>query len=136
MSTIEHLGGLSMRFGFLYIAAGVWSLLTHILNMYPMVYKSQVFPGNAGNLRSNMQLYKVNFVDKQQLPYVVMEEDGEIGEYNRANRALHHFIEYSPGVVPCVVLAGVIFPFVVMVLTIIYGIARVWYQIAYAEGGY
>ncbi len=29
----------------------------------------------------------------QKLPYVVLEDEGALGEYNRANRSLGHFVE-------------------------------------------
>ena len=47
-----------------------------------MAYKAQVMPGNSGNLRANMQIYKLNCVGEsiQKHPCAVMEEGGEIGK--------------------------------------------------------
>lgn len=127
-----------LELGYLYIAAGCFSVLVQLLNAIPaMVWKAKVLPGNAGNLRSNMLIYKVNQVDSaQRLPYVVLEEDDEIGVYNRGNRALHHFVENGLGLVVNIVLAGLVFSEPILVLVVLYALARVWYQVAYATGGY
>merc|ERR1712048_259273 len=120
-----------------YIAIGVLSILSQALNLLPMYWKSAIMPGNAGNLRSNMQIFKVNLVGTQkQYPYVVMEEDGDVGKYNRANRALHHFAENAIVLTGQVIAAGLVFPFPVFCITLVYAIVRIWYQIAYATGGY
>lgn len=134
--------------GFLFCALGVLNLLVSVLNLVPMTFKSMVMKGDSGNLRSNMLIYKVAGADgerhpvtgpdgnAQRLPYVVMEDDGEVGEYNRANRALQHFNENGT-VLPALVLgSGLVFPLPVFILVLLYTICRIWYQIAYAEGGY
>lgn len=125
------------RIGYLYIAAGVYSMAVQWLNVFPMLYKASVMPGSAGNLRANMHIYKVNKpLGDSQLPYVVLEEEGDVGVYNRANRALFHFVENSAALGVCILLSGLIFPLEVLVLVACYGAARIWYQIAYATGGY
>jgi len=137
-----------LQLGFLFLALGVLSILVNVLNLQPMNYKSMIMKSDSANLRSNMIIYKVAGADGDRhpvpapdgnlhrLPYVVMEDDGEVGEYNRANRALQHFNENAT-VLPVLVLAsGFIFPLTVFILVCLYAICRIWYQIAYAEGGF
>lgn len=134
MKNLNKLLMFNGELGYLYLAAGSFSLLVTLQNYLPMLFKSQVMPGNAANLRSNMMIYKVN--SKPKLPYVVLEEEGHVGRYNRANRALNHFVENTPSFALCVLMAGLIFPTGVFVLVVAYAIARIWYQYAYATGGY
>lgn len=126
--------------GYLYIAAGIYAVLVQMLNNIPTLYKTQVMTGDAGNLRANMQIFTVNTQPGHplhgQLPHVVLVEDGDIGHYNRANRGLFHFIETTPANVLLIVLAGIVYPFPTFIVVCIFAIARVWYQIAYATGGY
>lgn len=146
--TVATAQGVLLYFGFVFCALGVFNILAQVLNILPMRYKSQVMKGDSGNLRANMLIYKVAGIEgerhevvgadgnMQRLPYVVMEDEGELGEYNRANRALQHFNE-NAGVLPALaVAAGFVFPVAVFVLAVLYAICRIWYQIAYAEGGY
>lgn len=126
-----------LNYGYIYLSLGVLSLMVNILNIYPMVWKGQVMPGNAGNLRSNMMIYKVNTPEgADELPAVVMMEEGDVGGYNRSNRALFHFNENGLPVLLNIVAASVVFPSLVFGLTVLYCVARVWYQVAYARGGY
>jgi len=123
--------------GWLFLSGAVLGLLVSVANMMPTVWKAGVMPGNAGNLRANMAIYKVNHpTNGKQLPYVVMENEGRIGNYNRANRAMSHFVEYGIQVAVCILLAGLIFGEAVFVLTVIYAVTRIWYQYAYTTGGY
>ena len=52
---IATLGDMKWAYG----AAIVFSRLTFFLNAFPMILKSQVMGGKAGNLRANMYIYKV-----------------------------------------------------------------------------
>merc|ERR1712007_326627 len=82
-------------------------------------------------------IYKVNVPDgAAEFPAVVLEEEGDVGKYNRANRALHHFSENGLAVALNIFAGGAVFGLPVMCLTAVYVIARIWYQIAYAVGGY
>eukprot|EP00416_Gambierdiscus_australes_P045848 CAMPEP_0171104050 /NCGR_PEP_ID=MMETSP0766_2-20121228/59908_1 /TAXON_ID=439317 /ORGANISM="Gambierdiscus australes, Strain CAWD 149" /LENGTH=222 /DNA_ID=CAMNT_0011564599 /DNA_START=72 /DNA_END=740 /DNA_ORIENTATION=+ len=121
----------------LYAAAGVISLLVFWLNMWPMVSKSQIMLRDSGNLRANMTILRVSVEeDAPELPYVVMEERGDIGRYNRANRSLFHFNENIAGTILNIVLVGMVFPFPAFVLAIILAIGRILHQVGYANGGY
>lgn len=125
--------GMTEGIGYLFLAGVLFSICCELANMIPTIYKGGVMPGNAGNLRANMAIFKVQ---QPNTPYVVMEQEGYIGKYNRANRAMYHFVENGMATLVSLLLAGVIFGEAVFVLALIYVLARVWYQIAYTTGGY
>lgn len=134
---LTKLNLINPNIGYLYLAVGVFSIMGSLLNNLPMIWKGQVMPGNAGNLRSNMAIFRVNAAQGEtQFPAVVLQEDGDVGRYNRSNRALAHFNENGLTFALTAIAAGIVFPFPVFVLTCIYAVARIWYQIAYTTGGY
>ena len=51
------------------------------------------------NVRANSLIFKVDGGTGSE-PWVIMEEEGVIGKYNRANRSLHHFNEGAAGEPP------------------------------------
>merc|ERR1711904_683417 len=120
--------------GYLYLAAVVFSLVTYFVNNYPMLYKGVVMRLDSANLRANMMIYKE--AGKANAPYVVLETEGPVGSYNRANRSLTHFLENSLPVVMCILLAGKIFAFPTFALTVLFAIGRVLHQVGYASIGY
>jgi len=125
------------RLGYLYIGVGVFSLLVSWLNMWPAVVKAKVMLGNSGNLRANMAIYKVNVQEgTKALPYVVLEENGPVGEYNRANRSLFHFNENATNVVLNICFAGFVFSLPTMIFIMVFAIGRIMHQRGYAMGGY
>eukprot|EP00413_Alexandrium_margalefii_P048040 CAMPEP_0204590872 /NCGR_PEP_ID=MMETSP0661-20131031/50037_1 /ASSEMBLY_ACC=CAM_ASM_000606 /TAXON_ID=109239 /ORGANISM="Alexandrium margalefi, Strain AMGDE01CS-322" /LENGTH=237 /DNA_ID=CAMNT_0051600941 /DNA_START=58 /DNA_END=771 /DNA_ORIENTATION=+ len=124
--------------GYLYAAAALFGFLVTWLNNYPMLYKSMVMRFRSGNLRANMLIYKV--VTGQTVgdepSYVVLETDGPVGSYNRANRSLHHFGENALPAVLCLVLAGSIFPFPALAATGAIAVGRILHQVGYSAIGY
>ncbi|CAK9115852.1 unnamed protein product [Durusdinium trenchii] len=78
--------------GYLYAAAALFGLMVHWINQFPMIYKHMLMRMNSGNLRANMMIYK-QLGAKEDAPYVVLETQGPVGCYNRANRSLFHFTE-------------------------------------------
>merc|ERR1712224_98056 len=87
------------QYGYLYIGAGFFGFMVYFLNMYPAVrWKSAIMPGSMDNLRANMTILKMapNVKGKENSQnYIVMEDDGDIGAYNRSNRSLTHYVENS-----------------------------------------
>jgi len=138
--------------GWLFLAGGTFAFLIEFSNYLPGVWKSKVFPGNAGNMRANMSVYKIQQSDPgravkpneiqytvhkaKPLPYVMMETEGAIGQYNRANRGMYHLVENGMHVLVCFILAGLVFGEAVFLLVLGYFVTRVWYQYAYTIGGY
>lgn len=121
--------------GYLYLAAVVMGFLVTWVNDYPMLYKNMVMRMNSGNLRANMMFYKEAGAGAD-APYVVLETEGPVGAYNRANRSLTHFTETSAPVFVCMILAGYIFPFPTLVLVLVYALGRILHQAGYAASGY
>mmetsp|Transcript_56497 Transcript_56497/g.89717 ORF Transcript_56497/g.89717 Transcript_56497/m.89717 type:complete len:218 (-) Transcript_56497:169-822(-) len=121
------------KLGWTYLAIWLLSVLTFLLNFYPMVQKAKL--DLKGNIRANMMFFKAIGTAG---PMVALEEDGAIGAYNRANRSLFHFNEYLGSCVPCILASGLTFPFPVFVLTAVLFVGRVLHQVGYsfAYGGH
>ncbi|CAE8715996.1 unnamed protein product [Polarella glacialis] len=120
--------------GYLYAAAAVFGFLVSWLNNYPVLYKNMVMRFSSGNLRANMMIFKED--GKEGAPYVVLETEGPVGSYNRANRSLTHFTENTPSLALCIILAGSVFPLPTLTLTATFGFGRILHQIGYASVGY
>ena len=121
--------------GYTLIAAAVFNLTVHWINNYPMIYKSMIMSLKGGNLRANMQIYKQSGKDASS-GYVVLETEGAIGSYNRANRSLTHMVENSIPMAVMLVLCGSVFPFPTLALTGLFGVGRMMHQVGYATVGY
>jgi len=119
-----------------YGAAFVFARTCQFVNTYPMIAKAGVMSGKAGNLRANMYIYKVLDATSDKSRPVVLQEEGVIGEYNRANRSMHHFVENMAAMVISMYLVGVIFPVPCFVISTVYAVGRVWHQVGYSTGGY
>lgn len=116
--------------GWVFLSAVVFSFMCAWVNNYPMLYKNMVMRMNSGNLRANMMIYKA--ADSQ--GYTVLETEGAIGSYNRANRSLTHFTENALPQVLCMLLAGQVFPFPTFVLTVVFAVGRILHQMGYSKG--
>jgi len=123
--------------GYLYLSAFVMSALVQWLNVYPMLFKQKLLI--KGNMRANMCFFKMCVAGPatgKPTPYVVMEEEGVVGEYNRANRSMFHFNENLGGVLLNLLLAGFVFPLPAFVCVVVFALGRVLHQVGYASGGY
>ena len=67
---------------------------------------------------------------------ILLDQDGDIGCYNRANRSVHHFIETAPGFFSTLPLAFFTFMFPTVILVGTFCLARIIYQIGYAHSGF
>merc|ERR1712046_290290 len=121
--------------GYLYAAAVVFGLLVSWVNNYPMLYKTMLMRFGSGNLRANMMIYK-QAGSKADGQYVILETEGPVGSYNRANRSLTHLVENTLPVVLCMVLAGRIFALPTFILTVAFATGRILHQVGYASVGY
>ena len=122
--------------GWTHLAAAVLALVTGWINTYPMMYKHMIMRTTSGNLRANMMIYKQSGVDASKSGYVLLETQGPVGSYNRANRSLTHFVENSIPVALLIALSGAVFPFPTFVCTVVFAVGRVLHQTAYAAIGY
>lgn len=118
---------------YLGLSAFVMARLTGFVNMYPMLWKARIMSSKAGNLRSNMYIYRQQGSDDEH-GKIVLEAEGDVGAYNRANRSMHHFAENVPGMLLCFPLAAYVFPFPSTVLMSIYALGRVMHQTGYTKG--
>jgi hypothetical protein len=100
--------------------------------MIPTSFKEKIMTSKSGNLRANMILYK-SLVPKDK-SLIGMETEGDVGEYNRSNRSLHHFVESSLGFVMGFSLAAYVYPKPSFYAMGVYCFGRVLHQIGYAKG--
>ena len=89
-----------------------------------------------GNLRSNMFIYKLATQQGDEGSAIVMHEDGDLGQYNRANRSVHHFMESSLSLVAALPLSFFLFAFPTFVALCCFCVGRIIYQIGYTAKGY
>ena len=120
---------------FLYLGAFMYGILVIFLNMYPMNFKSRVMKSGSGNMRANMFIYQLAVQDGSK-SVVTLCEDGDVGLYNRSNRALYHFIENSSNILLFLIVDSMVFPVPTFVCFCIIFIGRMWYTIGYTNGGY
>jgi len=131
----KRLDSLAEEEGWVFLAAAVFGAVVSWINSYPMFYKAMVMRMGSGNLRANIMIYKVTGSDKG-APYVVLETEGPVGSYNRANRSLTHFVENSLPVVMAILLAGRVFAKPTFFCTVAFAMGRVMHQTGYASIGY
>eukprot|EP00802_Teleaulax_amphioxeia_P020800 Tamp_21100.p2 GENE.Tamp_21100~~Tamp_21100.p2 ORF type:complete len:230 (-),score=53.91 Tamp_21100:289-978(-) len=112
-----------------YLAVVVFGRMIVFVNIVPMAYKSKM----TGNIRANMYFYK-NIGDKAPGNAVVLQDTGDAGAYNRANRSVHHMIENFGAVVAGFGLVGAVYPFPMFVLTCVFAAGRMMHQIGYTTG--
>jgi len=122
---------------YVFFSAVIFSFLTFWLNFYPMIPKARVMLKDK-NIRTNMYIYKVNEVNtvNMNMPRVILDEEGDCGKYNRANRSMHHFTEYAAACAFTAICASFVFPFPVFILMIILATGRLWHQFSYSNSGY
>ena len=120
----------------LYLSLFVLCRTVAYINMYPMVFKARVFLRKSGNLRANMYIFKQIGDGAKGDVAVVLQDEGDAGMYNRANRSLHHFTESASTTVAAVLLAGFVYPAVTFALAVLTAIGAVWHQRGYSRGGY
>lgn len=135
---VAFINGLSgVRWGYLYLTVVIFSLLTSWLNLAPIIYKAKFLSTSASELCANTYILKVNGPpNTHRWPYVVVEEDGPVGRYNRANRSLHQFVEWGAAVALTLPFAGSIFPLCTLALTATFTAGRMWHQCGYSTNEY
>ena len=81
----------------------------------------------------DQQVYQVKGAEGSKLGYVLMETEGVIGKFNRAQRALQNYNESAPIFFLMFVLAGCVAPFGIFICTCIYSAGRVINAIGYTS---
>eukprot|EP00444_Apocalathium_aciculiferum_P029327 CAMPEP_0183419396 /NCGR_PEP_ID=MMETSP0370-20130417/25756_1 /TAXON_ID=268820 /ORGANISM="Peridinium aciculiferum, Strain PAER-2" /LENGTH=236 /DNA_ID=CAMNT_0025603189 /DNA_START=69 /DNA_END=779 /DNA_ORIENTATION=- len=121
----------------LYFAVVVFSVLVDWLTLWPTILKARIFHPDSGNLRANMTVYKLSVPSiDDPMPYIVMEDEGPIGEYNRANRSMFNFNEGCASFVLNMVFAGQVFPCPALVAAILFAVGRIMHMCDYSKGGF
>merc|ERR1712232_838176 len=87
--------------------------------------------GVKGNLRSNPFYYKAIGKNAPEDVLVVLEDEGVLGQFNRANRSVQHMIETFGGFLASLFAAGIVFPFPTFVCVCIFCIGRIVHQLGY-----
>mmetsp|Transcript_22979 Transcript_22979/g.48860 ORF Transcript_22979/g.48860 Transcript_22979/m.48860 type:complete len:218 (+) Transcript_22979:88-741(+) len=95
------------------------------------------------NLGVNRKIAKVNVPDQQvysvytgssaPLGYVLMEKEGDLGRFNRAQRALQNLFEQLPMFIAYCAAAGFVFPFPSFVLTCYFMVMRAVSAVGYTS---
>ena len=93
-------------------------------------------PTKGGNLRANMQIFKIIGDGTPKNTSVILEDTGDVGSYNRANRSLTHFTENMAFFIVSIPVLGLIAPLPGFLLTCMVCAGRVLHQFGYASGGY
>lgn len=90
--------------------------------------------------RPDQHAYKImanpqnnNTVNLSNAPYVLMENVGPIGRFNRAQRAAFHFDEGLELLLGSIFLAGIVYPQLVFGLTLVYCVGRKGFTDGYTE---
>jgi len=78
----------------------------------------------------DQQVYKVHGLNAG---YVLMEADGVIGQFNRAQRAYMNYLEQQPLFLAYFVLAGFVFPFPAFVCGCIFSFFRIVAAVGYTK---
>jgi len=115
--------------GWLYLAVFV---LKFGLNAINAVVASRRKEARANN--PDQHVYRVYTAPgAPALPYVLMETEGDVGRFNRAQRAAANYLEYLSGVLASTLLAGFVFPLPVFVASVVYVLGRLMMTVQYSQ---
>lgn len=119
---------------YLYLGAFLIVRTVMFVNLFPMIFKGRIMRGNSGNLRANMYIYKVAGPSSEPPKMVVLDDGGDVGSYNRANRSLTHMVENMPSALLALLLAGAMYPKAILGLCACFGAGRVMHAVGYTKG--
>lgn len=118
----------------LFAASVVLSRTVAFVNAYPLIMWKTRIMGKDGNLRANPFFYKIIGAGASDDTTVVLQDAGDVGGYNRANRSIHHMVENMGGFLASLYLVGTVFPFPAFVCTCLWCLGRIMHQIGYTTG--
>jgi uncharacterized MAPEG superfamily protein len=81
----------------------------------------------------DQHIYEVKGAEGSKLGYVLMDNEGLNGKFNRAQRAVQNFNESFPQLVLYIIFAGFVYPKEVSMLTTLYMITRLVYALGYSK---
>mmetsp|Transcript_6668 Transcript_6668/g.16318 ORF Transcript_6668/g.16318 Transcript_6668/m.16318 type:complete len:213 (-) Transcript_6668:134-772(-) len=90
---------------------------------------------HAGNImQPNMYAFKVmTGPAAPAYPYVLMEEDGNVGKANRGQRGIDNLMEYMPLYLAMFFAAGYVFPFPMFINACAFCASRIVYAMTYVQ---
>ena len=118
--------GSSKKMGAPCLAIWFFGVMVTWINLYPLLYKGQIM-GKSGNIRANQFIYKQATDLNGNQSAVILHEDGEIGNYNRGNRSIGHFLENALPILVTLPIGFKVFPVPSALLFINYSIGRMVY---------
>ena len=82
----------------------------------------------------DQQVYQVKGAEGSKLGYVLLENEGVLGRFNRAQRSVQNFNENFPQTMLYILLAGFVYPKEVLVLSSVFAVSRYISAIGYTAG--
>ena len=80
----------------------------------------------AGKLRANMFIYKmIGETTSKRTFAAILDEEGDVGNYNWANRSLNHFVENSFSTIVAILLNSFVYGVPTLVLVCLYAVGRI-----------
>merc|ERR1719266_915824 len=113
----------------------VFAFTVVYLNIFPMFYKEQFMKG--GNFRANQFVYRqATSPDGSDSSAVILYDTGIIGNYNRGNRSIGHFLENCLPIIVTLPIGFTFFPFPTAMCFCVYALGRIIYQVGYTAIGF
>lgn len=117
--------------GYLYIAVVVLAFAPKILNIFVAVERD-----NSHASVPDQYVFKVMrpaATIANDLSYIMLETNGPVGRFNRAQRAAGLLMEGLPTHLACSLAAGFVFPLPVLVLSVLFVLAKTWAAAGYTQ---
>ena len=121
-SRLTVAGGFDLKWAFL--GSFIFGIMVWQLNTYPEYTKYNVL---SRDVSTNPFVYRLAAEDRTTSSAVLLNHEGDIGRYNRAHRALYHFMETSTPIVVALPWTFLIYPFPTFVLIATYCVGRMIY---------
>ena len=83
-----------------------------------------------------MLFFRLAAKNAEESSVIVLQQEGDVGLYNRANRGLYHFIESGLSIIAALPLAFFTYTIPTIILVAIYCIGRAIYQVGYTHNGF
>mmetsp|Transcript_68584 Transcript_68584/g.164698 ORF Transcript_68584/g.164698 Transcript_68584/m.164698 type:complete len:213 (-) Transcript_68584:204-842(-) len=120
----------SLNLGWLYLALPIIYYSRQLTSMNASITRNA-----AGLPAPHMYAFKVSTAKgKPELPYVLLEEEGQVGAANRAQRGIDNMMEYLPMYLAYVFANGFVYPFPTFVNVLFFMYSRLKYARGYTKG--
>mmetsp|Transcript_45050 Transcript_45050/g.82350 ORF Transcript_45050/g.82350 Transcript_45050/m.82350 type:complete len:214 (+) Transcript_45050:74-715(+) len=124
---IEHM--VSNELGLVYLALWLINLAKDLV-----IWNAMLNRHKGSIMQPNMYGYKVMVAPNQPaMPYVLMEEEGDVGRANRGQRGIDNLMEYMPLYLAFFFAVGYVFPFVMFINACFFCVSRILYAVKYVQ---